>query len=102
MGNHTKENKQVSTSQTLYIKSTDITDWISRVSTPEFLVVNVSERNESFTICAVSRPPNSNARLFNHELNKVLKNFSSETNLVPVGDFTLDVSKFLKYGVSYY
>lgn len=68
----------------------------------EVLVLRVSNRELSFVICAVYRPPSAHIPFFLDELTEIFKQFNNNKYLVVAGDLNIDVMNAAKYGVSDY
>lgn len=68
----------------------------------EVLVLCVSNRELSFVICAVYRPPSANIPCFLDELTEIFKQFNNNKYLVVAGDLNIDVMNAAKHGVSDY
>lgn len=82
-------------------------DWVSeRVETTfitaEVVTVSIYRQNESFTVCAVYRPPTDSIVPFCDELSTFLKKFNNNPYLILAGDFNIDVKNLFRCGSSRY
>lgn len=68
----------------------------------EALLISISKKNVTYTICAIYRPPNMNVNLFLVEMKQMLNRQMNEKNLIIIGDINIDVMQESKIAVMDY
>lgn len=87
----------------MFINNKYITNQINvSITQAEVLLVEVNDAVNSFTVCAIYRPPDLNIGLFIAEVSDLISSRNACKRLLIAGDINIDVRDASKYGVSDY